>query len=79
MPKYQHRISLHRLFLVELRGNTLIVSPKGDPAFANMNFNIEHAAILPLLGKEKYQNVIVDLRFNYFGRENSGSLSNGRR
>ncbi len=41
-----------------------------------MNFNIEHAAILALLGKEKYQNVIVDLSAsNYFGAKILGAFS----
>jgi anti-anti-sigma regulatory factor len=77
MPKYQHRIDRHRLFLVEPRGDTLIVSPKGDPAgFANLNFNIEHAAILNLLEDDKYQNVVVDLgASNYFGAKILGAFS----
>ncbi len=76
MPKYQHRIDLHRLFLVEQRGDTLIVSPKGDPAgFANMNFNVEHAALLALLEKDRYQNVLVDFgASNYFGAKILGAL-----
>ncbi len=77
MPKYQHRIELHRLFLVERRGDTLIVSPKGDPAgFANLNFSVEHAALLGLIEKDGYQNVLVDFSAsNYFGAKILGALS----
>jgi len=77
MPKYQHRIDQHRLFLVEERGDTLIVFPKGDPAgFANLNFNIEHAAVLALLKNGKQKNVLVDLSAsNYFGAKILGAFS----
>lgn len=77
MPKYQHRIDQHRLFLVEERGDTLIVFPKGDPAgFANLNFNIEHAAVLSLLENKNHKNVLVDLSAsNYFGAKILGAFS----
>jgi anti-anti-sigma regulatory factor len=77
MPKYQHRIELHRLFLVERRGNTFIVAPKGDPAgFANLNFNMEHAGLLALLAKNPNTNVLVDLGgSNYFGAKILGAMS----
>jgi anti-anti-sigma regulatory factor len=77
MPKYQHRIDLHRLFLVEERGDTIIISPKGDPAgFANLNFSTEHAALVGLLGKNPPRNVLVDLGgSNYFGAKILGAMS----
>lgn len=77
MPKYQHRIDTHQLFLIEQRGDTLIVSPKGDPAgFANLNFNLEHAALLSLIQKEQRKNLLVDLSAsNYFGAKILGAFS----
>lgn len=77
MPKYQHRIDTHRLFLIEQRGDTLIVSPKGDPAgFANLNFNLEHAALLSLIRKESRKNLLVDLgASNYFGAKILGAFA----
>lgn len=77
MPKYQHRIDSHRLFLVEQRGDTLIVAPKGDPAgFANHNFNLEHAALLALIRNESRKNLLVDLSSsNYFGAKILGAFS----
>ncbi len=77
MPKYQHRVDLHRLFLVERRGDTLIVSPKGDPAgFSELDFSREHAGLLSLLNQEKPWNVLVDFSSsNYFGAKMLGALS----
>lgn len=77
MPKYQHRIDLHRLFLIESRGDTIIVSPKGDPAgFANLNFSTEHAALVALLAKGPSKNVLVDLSgSNYYGAKILGAMS----
>ncbi len=77
MPNYHHQIDKHLLFPIERRGDTLIVTPKGDPAsFANLNFNLEHAALLQLLKTGPYQNLLVDLSgSNYFGAKVLGAIA----
>ena len=77
MPNYHHQIDKHLLFPIERRGDTLIVAPKGDPAsFANLNFNLEHAALLQLLKTGPYQNLLVDLSgSNYFGAKVLGAIA----
>lgn len=77
MPSYLHQIDKHVLFPIERRGNTLIVTPKGDPcSFANLNFNLEHAALLEYLKKGPYRNLLVDLSgSNYFGAKVLGAIA----
>ena len=77
MPSYHHHIDKHLLFPIERRGDTLIVTPKGDPcSFANLNFSVEHAAILTLLKTGPYRNLLVDLSgSNYFGAKVLGAMA----
>jgi anti-anti-sigma regulatory factor len=77
MPSYQHHIDKHQLFPIDRRGDTLIVTPKGDPcSFANLNFNVEHAALLGLLKNGPYRNLLVDLSSsNYFGAKVLGAIA----
>lgn len=77
MPTYQHQIDKHLLFPIERRGDTLIVTPKGDPgSFANLNFNLEHAALMDLLKTGPYRNLLVDLSgSNYFGAKVLGAIA----
>jgi anti-anti-sigma factor len=59
----------HEVFLVEVHGDTLVVTPRGDAAGFPVNtVNGEQAAVAELARHPAIKHVIVDLgRANYFG------------
>lgn len=67
----------HRIFLVEMRGSTLIVTPRGDAVgFSGVVFHREKNAILAMLERPDVENLIVDLGgANYFGSDTIGAVN----
>ncbi len=67
----------HRIFLVEMRGSTLIVTPRGDAVgFSGVEFHREKNAILKMLDSPEVNNLIVDLGgANYFGSDTIGAVN----
>ncbi|QDT36609.1 STAS domain-containing protein [Stratiformator vulcanicus] len=72
-----HETASHSIFMVEPRGDTLVISPKGERAgFSNVDFAVELKRIQQLLASRRYKNVIVDLSLsNYFGSEMIGVIN----
>ena len=70
-------IDLHRVFPVEIKGDTVIVTPKGDAVgFGHTEVQQELSAIEQLLKQSNARHLIVDLRHaNYFGSEMIGLIN----
>lgn len=81
--------TMHRVFLVESKGDTLIVSPTGEAfEFRHTMVISEMNAILELLEEPEVRNLVIDLsREEYYGSVIIGALNtmvshmvdNGRR
>lgn len=67
----------HRIFLVETRGSTLLVTPRGDAVgFSGVEFHREKNAILAMLDLPEIHNLVVDLSgANYFGSDTIGAVN----
>jgi anti-anti-sigma factor len=67
---------LHRVYLVDLVGDTLVVKPRGDAAgFSGQAVNSEMATITTIVRDPAVKHLIVDLgNGNYFGSIILGSL-----
>ncbi|QDT62805.1 STAS domain-containing protein [Calycomorphotria hydatis] len=77
MDNILHETSNHSIFLVEPRGDTLVVSPKGERAgFSNVDFSVELKRVQRLLSSGHYRNIILDLSLsNYYGSEMIGVIN----
>ncbi|GIX04148.1 MAG: hypothetical protein KatS3mg114_0017 [Planctomycetaceae bacterium] len=64
-----HETSGHVLFLVERRGNTLVVRPRGDAVgFTSQTLQLERDNLLQLAQQPRFHHLIIDLSLgNYFG------------
>lgn len=69
--------SLHRVFLAESKGDTLIVSPTGEAfEFRHMMVVSEMKAILEILEEPEVNNLVIDLsREEYYGSVIIGALN----
>gem|GEM_PF-662392 len=68
---------LHSVFRVERRGDTLIVTPRGDTiGFGHMEYQTELNRVLGILENPEISNLLVDLGFaNYFGSQMIGAIN----
>ena len=71
------RAALHRVFPIELRGDTLIVTPAGDASgFSGTQFHAELNTVVKLVERPNILKLIVDLSHsNYFGSEMIGAIN----
>lgn len=69
--------TLHRVFLVESKGETLIVSPTGEAfEFGQSAVISEMNAILELLDEPEVENLVIDLgREEYYGSVIIGAIN----
>jgi anti-anti-sigma regulatory factor len=72
------KTKLHKVFLAEMHGNTLVVKPQGDAAgFRESDIARELATLLEIVGDPRIANLAVDLgRSNYFGSVIIGAIHN---
>lgn len=68
----------HKVFLAELQGDTMIVSPQGDAAgFRDTDISHELKTLLELVDDPRVANLLVDFgRSNYFGSIIIGAIHN---
>src|SRR3954469_9445933 len=73
-----HQTRLHKLFLAELSGNTLVVRPQGDAAgFRQADLVGELNTLLGLVDDPQVVNLAIDFgRANYFGSLVIGPVHN---
>ena len=71
------RTQLHRVFLVEVEGNTLVVTPRGDAvSFRATDVAGELQTVLELAGSPGINNLVVDLGSSeYFGSTMIGAIN----
>ncbi|MEM7810470.1 MAG: STAS domain-containing protein [Planctomycetota bacterium] len=67
----------HSILIAEARGDTLIVTPRGDRAgFSEVDFSVELKRVQAVLQGGQFDNVIIDLsQANYFGSEMIGVIN----
>jgi anti-anti-sigma factor len=71
------RTNLHRVFLAEVEGNTLVVTPRGDAvSFRATDVAGELQTVLELAGSPGINNLVVDLGSSeYFGSTMIGAIN----
>lgn len=68
----------HKVFLADLQGDTMVVTPQGDAAgFREADIAIELKTLLELVTDPRVANLVVDFgRSNYFGSVIIGAVHN---